>query len=312
MPIVEIVRAPLRRTGLRRGLSGSAAVLLALALTLISSVASATSKRDRDNFWNPPPNGPSLKAMAFWWPGLRLTFEDHIPLEQDMSEVKFTGIADVNPGFTEASWGTDVRIFLFELGGAAGYRYDWHLLQFEPDATGKDHGQTTLNVDARKEKNYEGDWSSKAWPWAEARFRLILPLDTFFGISTVALRYEDRVDNSYDFNFATVYDKGTLMNWESYVVYRNKHLGFVGPALRVLNVPRTLADGEKTRQTEVQYGVFAGTQPGWSSGQDLILFRAFTTAGFDNDLFGLDINWFGLRFKQPVSFILGYQTDLTF
>ena len=92
--------------------------------------------------------------------------------------------------------------------------------------------------------------------------------------------------------------------WESFLVRRDKHLGFAGPAARVLYVPRG-TEQDKEYELDLHYGVLAGTQVG-PGNRDLILLRFYTTLGLDDDLMGTQ------AFRAPIQIVFGYQADISF
>jgi hypothetical protein len=183
-------------------------------------------------------------------------------------------------------------------------------LQFEPDANGLDHGERELNRDARRAKDDDADYTQDDWSWAEGRLHLFIPLDDAIAISNVAFRFEDRVDNSFDWFNATVYDSGMHVRWETMVLLRDRRWGFGGPALRVMNVPRTLDAGtpenREVRETDWHYGLVLGTSPNWASTNDVILVRAYATFGLDDDLMGTH------TYAAPIQIVAGYQADIDF
>lgn len=296
---------------------GKTVTRVAVAAAVALLPAHAQAKKPRDDFFRPQPATTSLRLFGFFGPGVRATLDSRFPLEQDMSEVQTQVIGDANYGYSQASVHADVRVFLLAAGVSVGYRYDWHLLQFEPDTLDPscpnvsepclDHTESSLTRRARWLKDHDYDWSEKGWPWYEGRLRLIAPMYDFFGISTFHFRYQDRnldPQQAYDWEFATVFDDGLLIVNETFVVYKDRHVGFAGPTVRFLNVPRGHDQGASDREWEVHYGLLAGTQAG-PSNRDLILFRFYTTLGQDNELMGTH------SFRAPIQLVLGYQANLS-
>jgi len=296
-------------------------ILLSLMAALSFVSGAAEAKKPRDYFFHPQKPGTRLKLFPFFGPGFRATLENRAQLEPDMSELHTQLIGDVNPGYAEASLNADVRVFLFVFGASVGVRRDYHILKFEPDTLDAsrctpptepclDHGKGELDREARWLKDLDQDWKMANWPWAEGRFRLIMPMYQFMGISTLSVRYQHRgFDNAYDWPLSTVFDDGTIAFWETFLVVRDRHVGFVGPALRVLYVPR---GGEY--EIDWHYGLLAGTQAG-PGNHDLILLRVYTTLGTNlvediwrenpesDDLMGTH------AFRAPIQVVFGYQMD---
>ncbi len=288
----------------------AARVLLLVSITLIGLTAPANAEpewyRPNDSLLRAKQPGTHFSVMTFLGPGIRTTLEHREPIEQDMSEFDARFQGDVNLGFSDGSLQADFRLASVFIGGSLGIRHVWHSLSFEPDAQGLDHGKSRLTRDLRVTKDAEGDFQADTWRWGEARARIALPSRRFVVISDIAARYEGRLDRSFSWEHATVYDGGWHMRWESFLLYRHPRYGFIGPAFRYLHVPRTLTDGERTRQGELQYGVFMGTSPQWSTTEHVFLMRIYTTLGFDNQLMGIH------PFRAPIQFILGYQVEIDF
>jgi hypothetical protein len=304
---------------MRLGKACAAAAFSALAI--LSSPAEA--KKPRDDFFNPQPPGTYLRLFGFFGPGFRGILDNRIALEPDMSELQTQLIADVNPGFSEASLNADVRVFLLSFGAGVGYRNDWHTLQFSPDGSCEsgeicDHGSTELDRESRWSKDHDYDWGVKRWPWFEGRFRIVAPMYQFMGVSTTQFRYQargfascDEVGNPdcidqrtvFDWATSTVFRDGFIVVNETFLVLRDRDMGFIGPALRVLNVPRGINEGHEEREWEFHYGVLAGAQVG-PGNRDTVLLRVYTTLGQDEGLFGTQ------AFRAPIQIVFGYQANI--
>jgi hypothetical protein len=286
-----------------------------LAAAVLALAAGAHAKKPRDYLFHPQPAGTTLRVFGFFGPGLRATIDTRAPLEQDMSELQAQLTGDANYGYSEASLSLDVRVFLLALGASAGYRNDWHLLQFEPDTLDPrcpdpsepclDHGERRLTRRARWLKDHDYDWDVKGWPWYEGRVRILAPMDPWIGISTLQIRFQHRGlerQTAYDWPNATVFDDGLIFVSETFLVLRSRRHGFAGPALRVLEVPRGHDEGDPRREWEVHYGVLAGTQTG-PNNDDTVLLRVYTTLGQDEDLMGVH------AYRAPIQVVLGYQAS---
>jgi len=316
---------------------------------------SAEARKPADDFISPQLGGPRLTLMPFVGPGFRANYDHRFPIEQDMSEVRTQLIGDVALPFSEVSANVDVRFFLLSLGLSVGFHHEWHLLQFKPDpTTGRDRagepkvtnnasglpvpatedptpGYLDLHRTARAVKDKNTDVETDKWMYYEGRWGLVTPADPFMGVSTLALRYENRPDVTYDWVNATVLNGGWPLRWEAYTLLRSKKLGFIGPAFRAMVVQRNRARGpvaDRTLQSgvvvptdsscqagenircigtyefEFQYGILAGTRPSWVSSNDTLLIRAYTTWGLDNDLFGTH------TFRQPLQILVAYMVDI--
>jgi hypothetical protein len=106
-------------------------------------------------------------------------------------------------------------------------------------------------------------------------------------------------------------------------------LGFIGPAFRVLYLPRNRVPGNPTigkyavvvpegsacqmnegipcdrrYEAELHYGLVAGLRPNWNDASDALLIRAYATWGLDNKLFGTQ------AFRLPLQLLVAYQADI--
>jgi hypothetical protein len=198
-------------------------------------------------------------------------------------------------------------------------------------------GDTQLSRSLRRDKEQSADIRRQGWGFVEGRAGFVWPGQSFLLVSTTALRYEGRPDVSYDWQLATVLDGGLHVRSETYAFFRDPSVGFVGPALRVLNLPRRAltsdlvndvptagggtavvrtaragdacqtADGipcGERRAWELHYGFVAGLRPGWVGFDDVLLARLYTTAGLGNRLFGTHV------LGAPVSILIAYEVTL--
>jgi hypothetical protein len=272
--------------------------LLALFCSLVSLLVGCGTSIRRDHLIQPKKQGTRLTALGFIGPGARATVDNRVDVVEGESQLRSQLRGDVNFGYSEISGHADLRWLIFTLGGSVGYRYGWHTLQFTPDANGLDHGEPELNRDARIAKDEDDDFYDDTWFYGEGRFQVVAPWENVMALSTVSYRHEARRDATYSWEYATVYDGGELFTWETQIFLRHRNLGFIGPTVRLLNLPR---GGE--RQNEFHYGIAGGTTPGWSDVEHALVLRIYTNAGFDDDLMGTHF------FRIPVHLILGYQQD---
>jgi hypothetical protein len=320
---------------------------IALSVGLLTAAAESFAAPPADDFLNPQKPRPHLTLMPFIGPGFRAIYDHRFQIEKEMSEVRTQVMGTVAVPFLEVSANIDVRFFLNSLGVAAGYHNEWHTLVFNPDpATGRDRlgaerysgvdpspGYADLNRDARAVKDQNADYKKEAWTWYEGRWQTVIPGYNFTGVSTLAARYDNRPDVSYDWENATVLSSGLHFRWEGYAFFRARNFGFIGPAFRALYVPRHRSYGDtfipssgtllpndsacipqaveavycqKKHEFEFQYGIIAGLQPNWVGSTDTLLIRAFTTYGLGNELFGTQV------FRQPIQLLFAYMVDIDF
>jgi hypothetical protein len=325
---------------------------VALAVCLWGTSASAHPPLD--DYLNPQPPGAHLVLTPFVGPGFRAAYDHRFELEKDMSELRVQLIGTVAFPFAEASANVDVRFFLMTFGATVGYHDEWHLLQFRPDpGTGRDRAGkpptpappgatlqpnedpapafTDLNRAARASKDQYGDVQSGAWPFYEGRWGFVWPGYGFMGVSTLTAHYEARPDMSYDWQTSTVYSGGLSFRWEGYFLLRDRNAGFIGPALRVLYVPRdhverattvgafdvVVPEGIACRhdegvpcrrayEAEAHYGIVAGLRPRWSEarGADTLLVRVYAAWGLNEPSFGNHV------LQAPLDILVAYTANI--
>lgn len=254
--------------------------VLAVAACAATLAPAARAELPRDYFLDPPTAG--LYSMSdVYNVGAQQSLEHRMHLEEGMSMLttRLSGIASYP--YADGNLNLDARLMLFTLGGSAGYRQVYRNHTFAP---GEDRTR-----DARVEREKNGDFDSQGYAYGEGRFRMVVPLDPFFLVATGTLRWEDCRDNTFDWMHANVHDHGLLEKAEGTLFYRHRDLGGIGPYVRFMNVPRTNADGESKRVSELHYGLVFGTRPGLvrprGGNADLLLVQLIFK--FGDDEYGL-------------------------
>lgn len=227
--------------------------VIALGSCAFWAAASARAELPRDYFLDAPAAG-TYSMSDVYNVGAQQSLENRAHLEEGMSMLttRLSGIASYP--YADGSINLDARVFLFTLGGSAGYRHVYRNHTFAP---GQDSSR-----DARNDRESDGDFDSQGYAYGEGRLRVVVPLDPFFLVSTNTLRWEDVDDNSFDWLHANMHDGGTLFKSEATLFFRHRDLGGVGPYARFMNVPRTRANGTEYRRDELHYGLVFGTRPG--------------------------------------------------
>lgn len=288
--------------------------------------------------------------MPFIGPGFRAIYDHRFELEKEATELRTQVMGTVTVPFAELSANVDLRLFLMTFGASVGYHDEWHTLVFNPDPhTGRDRaGQpandlpptmdptptfTDLTRNARSIKDQNSDVVEKSWAFYEGRWGFIWPAYNFTGVSTVAARHDGRPDVSYDWENGTVMNGGWNIRWEAYALFQSRNVGFIGPAMRFMAMPRNRLNNAVTTdqnllvpegsacvanefgpitpqvckrkyEIEVQYGILAGYRPNWVGSSDTFLMRVFTTAGQKNELFGTQV------FRMPLQLLFAYMVDI--
>jgi len=229
-------------------------IVVALGACVGLAAGSARAELPRDYFLDAPAAG-TYSMSDVYNVGAQQSLENRAHLEEGMSMLttRLSGI--VSFPYADGSINLDARLFLFTLGGSAGYRQVYRNHTFAP---GEDSSR-----DRRNERESDKEHDSQGYAYGEGRLRVVVPLDPFFLISTNTLRWEDMDDNSFDWLHANMHDGGTLFKSEATLFFRHRDLGGIGPYARLMNVPRTQSDGSHARESELHYGLVFGTRPGF-------------------------------------------------
>ena len=126
----------------------------------------------------------------------------------------------------------------------------------------------------RRASDTAKSFGAETWPWAEARLRLVIPLDMFSLVTTTALRVEDSPDNAFDWFHANVHDGGALTRTDATLFLRSDKIGAVGPVFRWMNMSQ-----RGTRVNEFAFGLTAAMRLGIKSNADLIGLQVLTVPG---------------------------------
>jgi hypothetical protein len=259
---------------------------------------SASAELPRDQFLNPPAAGTFAHLDAYTI-GVQASLENRAHLEEGMSMLQTRASLIASYPYADGSFNLDARVFLFTLGGSVGYRHVWRNHTFEDPAADRSR-------DARNDREEAGEHDSQGFSYAEARLRLVIPLDFLFMVNTGTVRDEGRDDNSFDWLHANVHDGGTFFKYEATLFFRHRDFGAIGPYLRVMEMPVTKRDGNHTRETELHYGIVYGTRPGLirprGGNSDLFLLQVVTK--LNDDEYGLH------GYRVPAYLLAVYRASL--
>jgi hypothetical protein len=332
----------------------------AMTAIALATAPNAAALPPADDYLDPQKPGARLVLTPFVGPGFRAAYDQRIELEREVTELRLQLTGTVAYPFAEACASIEARFFLMSFGATAGYHDEWRLLRFEPDPlTGRDRaGQgpspgppaamlppgtnplppnrdpavvfTDLDRIARAWKDQNGDVGHAEWPFYEGRWSFFWPAYGFTGVSTLTARYDARPDVSFDWELGTVLSHGMSYRWDGYFLFRDRNLGFAGPALQVVYVPRQRVIGSPTigdfvvvvpegsacqmnegvlcrrrYEGELHYGLVAGLQPSWGGGNDTLLVRAYAAWGLD------DRRLYGTHtFHQPLEILVAYIANI--
>jgi hypothetical protein len=268
-----------------------ASAIATLATLLVS--AHAAAQRQRDAPLHPTPAGDFLLLDAIVL-GAQASYENRTDLEEGMSKVTTRLSGLVATPYLEGSVNVDVNVFLWAFGATAAYQVLYHNHQ-GLDADGRpDNDALTLERRTDEDAAFrEGDLAnglaeSQAFPWAEGRAQLVVPMieatdspaltAPLLLLNKATVRWEDRDPATFDWFHTTPHDGGVLLKYEGTLFWRHRDFGAAGPSVRLMNVRR---DG--ARANEVHYGYTIVSSPGWQK-MDLLLWQMLFA--FGNGLFG--------------------------
>lgn len=247
-------------------LVGAASALLALT---VAATAEAFPQR-RDYFLDPPRGGTFVHADLITV-GAQVSLERRQILEDEtMSNLNARVSALYSLGYADVAGHLDVRLLFLTLGASAGVR---RVNRTYTGLAGPDGFLPEVTSEQRREKDKDSK-DATSWNWAEARARLVIPLEPLWLVTNLAMRWEGQPDNTYDWFHTNVHDGGRLLRFDATMFVRAASFGGLGPTVRVLDMPQ-----RGKRVTEVAYGLTFGTRAGVFRKDDLFLFQTLVRPG---------------------------------
>lgn len=267
-----------------------AGLLAAASLAIIVQATAAWAKppQPRDYMLDPPKQGFWIHGDVFT-AGAQATVEGRVPVEDESyGHMSFRFSALGSLGYGEMAGHFDIRSFLFTFGVSVGVRDVWRTYD-GPRGTQVTR-QNRLDEDSAK------SFSAEIWPYAEARFRLVIPLESFWFVSNHVVRYEGAPENSFDWFTTNVHDGGLVYRGDAVLFYRNKYLGALGPYVRYMNMPRGTG-----RSNEIAAGLLYVIRLGIKHRDDMLSLQVLTRPG--DDEFGFQI------LRIPLWVMLAYRAS---
>ncbi|MBL8721708.1 MAG: hypothetical protein JNL79_37320 [Myxococcales bacterium] len=247
-------------------LVGAASALLALT---VAATAEAFPQR-RDYFLDPPRGGTFVHADLITV-GAQVSLERRQILEDEtMSNLNARVSALYSLGYADVAGHLDVRLLFLTLGASAGVR---RVNRTYTGLAGPDGFLPEVTSEQRREKDKDSK-DATSWNWAEARARLVIPLEPLWLVTNLAMRWEGQPDNTYDWFHTNVHDGGRLLRFDATMFVRAASFGGLGPTVRILDMPQ-----RGKRVTEVAYGLTFGTRAGVFRKDDLFLFQTLVRPG---------------------------------
>ena len=220
----------------------------------------------RDYFLDPPRRGLYVHADAFTIGG-QASLEHRHELDGDMTMLTSRVSGLVSTGFADVGAYSEVRVAFLSLSLAGGYRNVWR--DYSRIGSG---AEVTRNM--RRASDTAKSFGVESWPWAEARARLMIPLDMFAFVASTAVRLEDSPDSAFDWFHANVHDGGAFTRTDATLFLRSEKVGAVGPVVRWMNMSR-----RGTRVNEVAFGLTAAMRLGIKRNADLLGLQILTVPG---------------------------------
>ena len=256
-----------------------AGVVAGLVATAVTATAGAQIVTPRDYFLDPPRVGTYALLDAYTF-GAQANLEKRMHLEEGMSQLVVRANALASVPYGEVGGHVDARVLFLTLGASVNWRGEWRNLTFDRPEERRYEPSELLDMKARKTFEDEGRKGKAGYPWAEARARLALPFEALFVVLEGAYRYEHKPNPggesapSFDWWYNTVYERGAFWRGSATFFLRNQHIGAIGPTVRLLGLPRN-----GTKDTELGFGLVAGTRPGGKRDRDLLLVNFLVSPG---------------------------------
>ncbi len=241
---------------------------------LLPASALAVPPQPRDYMLDPPKKGLWVHGDAFT-AGAQATLEGRLPIEDESYGhfgLRLTTLGSL--GYGEIAGHVDIRYFLFTFGASFGVRDVWRTYDGPRD--------TLVTRQQRLDEDSAKSFSAETWPWAEGRFRLVVPLESLWFVTNHAVRWEGAPENSFDWFNTNIHDGGVLYRGDAVLFFRNRYFGALGPYVRWMNMPRGTS-----RTNEVSAGLMYVVRLGIKHRDDLLSLQVLVRPG--DDEFGFQV-----------------------
>jgi hypothetical protein len=271
-------------------------VLAMVSLGVALSAATARGDQRRDFMLDIQPPG-TFATVDYFGVGGQLTLAHRMPIYGSSNDLTLS--ASVLPSYSlgEATVRGDLRILFVNFGASVSYRSVWRELTFE---AGEDTYCVECDRAARRKLDplFGRAPGSDDFLTAEGEASVLLPFNEHVVMqSLVAVRYEDRHDRSFDWFYASIYDKGIVGRWETSLFIKDRGWGGIGPHVQLLMLPR---EGEHVAQWAAGFDAVA--RLGLIGRNDLLYFTFLMRPG--------DGTYGDHPFYMPVRSLLVYRMIL--
>jgi hypothetical protein len=248
-----------------------ALVMIALGFSLTAETAHGDQRRDFMLDIQPP---GTFLLLDYFGTGGQVTLQHRMPIYGVSNDLTIS--ASVIPSYPlgEAIARADLRVLFVNFSASVAYRSVWRELTFEA-------GDDTYCVDCDRAARREIDPifgrapGSDHFVSAEGEASVLLPFNENLVMQSLAgVRYEDRHDRSFDWFYASIYDKGVMGRWETSLFLKHRDWGGIGPYVQLLMLPRA---GEHVAQWAA--GLNATARLGLIGRNDLLFFTFLMRPG---------------------------------
>jgi hypothetical protein len=259
-----------RLTNLR---SVPALVVISLAVALSAGTARADQRRDFMLDIQPP---GTFAIVDYFGVGGQVTLAHRMPIYGASNDLTLSASVLPSSSLGEATVRGDLRILFVSFGASVGYRSVWRDLTFEA-------GEDTYCIECDRVARRDIDPifgrapGSDDFLIAEGEASLLLPFNEHVVMQSLAsVRYEGRHDRSFDWFYASIYDKGIMGRWETTLFLKDRDWGGIGPYVQLLMLPRA---GEHVAQWAAGFNAVA--RLGLINRNDLLFFTFLVRPGDD-------------------------------
>lgn len=269
-------------------------VCFAIAFLCVAGAARAEQTRDYMLSFQPP---GTFLLLDYYGTGAQLTLENRTRIYGDNNDLTLGAALIPAYPLGEVYARADLRILFLGIGATVAYRTVWRNLQFDKDPNGY-----CLRCDRVGRRELDGLLDDAPgtdhWGWGEVRASLYAPFNEYLvGVSTGALRYEDRSDRTFDWFYTSVYDRGVLGRWETQLFFKHPDWGGIGPFVQLLVLPR----GEE-HEDQWAFGFNAVTRLDLLRSDDLLFITFLTRPG--------DASYGQHSYYSPIRALLIYRMQL--
>ena len=240
------------------GLAVSAVLWLVLECTRVHA------EQRRDYMLDFQPAG-TFALVDYFGTGAQLTLEHRLRLYGSSNDLTLGASTIASYPLGEVHARADLRLLFLSFGTSIAYRSVWRDLSFDQD---KDGNCVKCDRGARRDRDsfFGRSPGSQNFAWMEARASLLFPINEYVVMSsTAAIRQEDRRDRSFDWIFASIYDRGLIGRFETQLFVKGRDWGGIGPYVQFLFLPR----GDH-HDTQLAAGFNATTRLGLVDRNDLL------------------------------------------